>query len=90
MLAPDSAPTDYAGDQALSLGLRELPKLLHTARITIQVSSEGRRGKELKMLRKLLWSTLYAGLAAGSALAARQAASGIWRLATGEPPPTKR
>jgi len=42
------------------------------------------------MLRKLLWSTLYAGLAAGSALAARRAASGIWRLATGEPPPTKR
>jgi hypothetical protein len=42
------------------------------------------------MLRKLLWSTLYAGLAAGSALAARRAASGIWRLATGEPPPEKR
>jgi hypothetical protein len=42
------------------------------------------------MLRKLLYSTLYAGLAAGSALAARRAASGIWRLATGESPPTKR
>jgi hypothetical protein len=42
------------------------------------------------MLRKLLWSGLYAGLAAGSALAARQAASRIWHLATGEPPPTKR
>jgi hypothetical protein len=42
------------------------------------------------VLRKLLWSTLYAALAAGSALAARQAASRIWRLATGEEPPTKR
>ena len=42
------------------------------------------------MLRKLLWSGLYAGLAAGSALAARRAATGIWRLATGEPPPNKR
>jgi hypothetical protein len=42
------------------------------------------------MLRKLLWSGLYAGLAAGSAMAARRAASGIWRLATGESPPAKR
>jgi len=42
------------------------------------------------MLRKLLWSILYACLAAGSALVARRAASGIWRLATGESPPTKR
>jgi hypothetical protein len=42
------------------------------------------------MLRKLLWSGLYAGLAAGSAMAARQAATRIWRLATGEPPPAKR
>jgi hypothetical protein len=41
------------------------------------------------MLRKLLWSGLYAGLAAGSAMAARKAASGIWRLATGESPPAK-
>jgi hypothetical protein len=42
------------------------------------------------MLRKLLWSGLYAGLAGGSAMAARKAASGIWRLATGESPPAKR
>jgi hypothetical protein len=42
------------------------------------------------MLRKLLWSGLYAGLAAGTALAARQAASAIWRLTTHEPPPSKR
>jgi hypothetical protein len=42
------------------------------------------------MLRKLLWSVLYAGLAAGSALVARRAASTIWRLATGEAPPVKQ
>jgi hypothetical protein len=42
------------------------------------------------MLRKLLWSTLYTGLAAGFALAARQAASAGWKLATGEAPPAKR
>jgi hypothetical protein len=42
------------------------------------------------MLRKLLWSTLYGGLAAGFALAARQGASVAWRLATGESPPAKR
>jgi hypothetical protein len=90
VLAPDPAATDYAGDQTLALVLRELPKLLHKARITIQVSSKRRRGKQPKMLRKLLWSGLYAGFAASSALAARRAASGIWRLATGEPPPSKR
>jgi hypothetical protein len=42
------------------------------------------------MLRKLLWSILYSGFAAGFALAARQAASTAWRLATGESPPAKR
>ena len=42
------------------------------------------------MLRKLLWSTLYAGLAAGSALVARQAATRIWRLTLGEDPPARR
>jgi hypothetical protein len=42
------------------------------------------------MLRKLLWSGLYAGLAAGATLAARRAATKIWTVATGELPPTKR
>jgi hypothetical protein len=42
------------------------------------------------LLRKLLWSGLYAGLAAAAALAARRVASGIWRVATGEQPPAKR
>ena len=42
------------------------------------------------MLRRLLWTGLYAGIAAGAALAARRAASGIWRIATGEAPPVKK
>jgi hypothetical protein len=42
------------------------------------------------MLRKLLWSTLYAGFGAAAAIGARAAASRVWRLATGEEPPTKK
>jgi hypothetical protein len=42
------------------------------------------------MLRKLLWTGLYAGLGAGATMAARTAASKIWRVATGEAPPTKK
>jgi hypothetical protein len=42
------------------------------------------------MLRKLLWTGLYAGLAAVATMAARRAASRIWRIATGEEPPTKK
>jgi hypothetical protein len=42
------------------------------------------------MLRKLMWTGLYAGLGAAATMAARRAASSIWRLATGEQPPTKK
>jgi hypothetical protein len=42
------------------------------------------------MLRRLLWTGLYAGISAGAAIAARRTASRIWRLATGEEPPMKR
>ena len=42
------------------------------------------------MLRKLLWTGLYATLGAVATLAARRAASSIWRIATGEEPPTKK
>jgi len=42
------------------------------------------------MLRKALWTGLYAGLGAGATMAARRLASGIWRVATGEEPPTKK
>jgi hypothetical protein len=42
------------------------------------------------MLRKALWTGLYASLGAAATLAARRAASRVWRLATGEEPPTKK
>jgi hypothetical protein len=42
------------------------------------------------LLRKLLWTGLYAGLGAAATMAARRAATGIWRVATGEEPPAKR
>jgi hypothetical protein len=42
------------------------------------------------MLRKLLWTGLYGGIAAGAALVARKTASTVWRVATGEEPPVKK
>jgi hypothetical protein len=42
------------------------------------------------MLRKALWTGLYAGISAVSTMAARRAASKLWRVTTGEEPPTKR
>jgi len=42
------------------------------------------------MLRKILWSSLYAGAGAAATVASRRAATSIWRLATGEEPPAKR
>jgi hypothetical protein len=42
------------------------------------------------MLRKAMWMGLYAGLGAASTMAARRLASRIWRVATGEEPPTKK
>ena len=42
------------------------------------------------MLRKMLWTSLYAALGAAATMAARRAASQIWRIATGEQPPTKK
>jgi hypothetical protein len=47
-------------------------------------------GKDLAMLRKLLWTGLYASFAAAATMAARRAASRVWRVATGEEPPTKK
>ena len=51
-------------------------------------SLESRR--ELCMLRKVMWTGLFAGLGAAATMAARRAASGIWRVATGEDPPAKK
>ena len=42
------------------------------------------------MLRKALWSGLYALVGAAATLVARTLASRIWRVATGEQPPAKR
>jgi hypothetical protein len=42
------------------------------------------------MLRKLMWTGLYASLGAAATMAARRVASRIWRIATGEAPPTKK
>jgi hypothetical protein len=41
------------------------------------------------MLRKMLWAGLLAGLTALAALIGRGTASGIWRLFTGEDPPSR-
>jgi hypothetical protein len=42
------------------------------------------------MLRKALWTGLYAGLGAAASMAARRTASQVWRTVTGEEPPTKK
>ncbi len=42
------------------------------------------------MLRRMLWTSLYAALGAAATMAARRLASRVWRLVTGEAPPTKR
>jgi hypothetical protein len=49
-----------------------------------------RRGNESAMLRKLLWTGMYAGIAAAATIGARRLASRLWRIATGEEPPTKK
>jgi hypothetical protein len=42
------------------------------------------------MLRKVLWTGLYGAIGALATIAARRAASMVWRVATGEKPPVKR
>lgn len=42
------------------------------------------------MLRKALWSGMFAAFGAAATVGARFAASKIWRLATGEEPPGKK
>jgi hypothetical protein len=42
------------------------------------------------MLRRVLWSALYATLGAAATIAARAISSRLWRLATGEEPPVRR
>jgi hypothetical protein len=47
-------------------------------------------GYENDVIRKLLWTGLYAGLGALATIVARTVASRLWRVATGEQPPVKR
>ena len=42
------------------------------------------------MLRKVMWSGLHAALGAAATMVARRTASSIWRVTTGEEPPTKK
>ena len=90
VLAPDPPPTDDTRDQTLPLGLRKLPNPVHGGENNLPGFRPQEGGKQPTMLRKLLWSAMYTGLAAGFALVARQGASVAWRLATGERPPEKR
>jgi hypothetical protein len=42
------------------------------------------------MLRRVLWNGLFAVFGAAATLAARRAASQVWRLATGEEQPRRK
>jgi hypothetical protein len=42
------------------------------------------------MLRKALWTGLYGTIGAAATMVARRLSSKIWRVATGEAPPTKK
>ena len=42
------------------------------------------------MLRKAMWTGLYAGIGAAMTILARRLASKVWRILTGEEPPTKK
>jgi hypothetical protein len=42
------------------------------------------------MLRKALWSGIYAAFGAAATMVARRVASGIWRLTRHEEPPARR
>lgn len=49
-----------------------------------------RTGNVTLVLRKLLWTAIYGILGATATIAARKAASRVYRLLTGEEPPTKK
>jgi len=42
------------------------------------------------MIKRFLWTGLYAGIGAAATLGARKVATKIYRVLTGEPPPVKR
>jgi hypothetical protein len=51
---------------------------------------EAGTGKARRMLRKLLWTAIFGVLGAAATIAARTAASRIYRILTGEAPPVKK
>ena len=84
-----------ARDQLLALVLLQRSRLaLHRTKNkyagATRVSRLRLRGTLAPMLRKLMWTGLYASLAAVATMAARRTASTIWRVATGEEPPVKK
>jgi hypothetical protein len=42
------------------------------------------------MLRKVLWSVIYGLIAAIATMVARRAATGLYRIVTGEAPPIRK
>jgi len=42
------------------------------------------------MLRRTLWTGLFAAFGAAATLGARKVASGLWRVTTGEEPPIRK
>jgi hypothetical protein len=42
------------------------------------------------MLRKILWNGLFAAFGAAATIGARRAAARVWRVMTGEDPPTRK
>ena len=47
-------------------------------------------GNVTLVLHKLLWTAIYGITAAAATIVARKAASRVWRVLTGEEPPTKK
>ena len=97
LLGADAPPPDDALDQPLPLRLPQAASLgLHTPQDTSALDTARRglpkpgHGNLLPMLRKALWMGLYGAIGAAATFVARRTAAGIWRVATGEKPPTKR
>jgi hypothetical protein len=56
----------------------------------MQVSTFGSWETTSPMLRKVLWSALYGAFSALAAIVSRRGAAKVWRILTGEEPPTKK
>ncbi len=94
VLCPHPPARDDARNQLLTLVFLERTRLsLHTRKnkyATFRRLAKPASRYASIVLRKLMWTGLYASLAAVATLAARKTASAIWRVATGEEPPSKK